>query len=171
MFSLVRLQAWKNTRERHDRLACSKPDSPDVFPISLVNSLRFDKSSARRPRKLVGAVSTPVSDAPGSDFLAPDRAGQAHLHRRPTALYAAGCGPSGPCQAPPPRPPEPMDRICPGTVVHCTREPCCYIENFESRPFPQAFLNHLETAASYPDSSALPGLGRRRKSVCEQRLS
>jgi hypothetical protein len=32
------------------------------------------------------------------------------------------------------------------------------VENFESRAFPQAFLNHLETAASYPDSSGLAGL-------------
>jgi hypothetical protein len=44
-------------------------------------------------------------------------------------------------------------------------------ENFESRAFPQVFLNHLETPAPYPDSSGLPGSGQAPKSVCEQRLS
>jgi hypothetical protein len=55
--------------------------------------------------------------------------------------------------------------------VRCTKEACCYIESRESRAFPQAFLNHLETAAAYPDSPGLLDWGRARKSVCEQRLS
>jgi hypothetical protein len=76
VFSLVRLQAWKIRASVTIAWLAANPIPPMVFPISLVNSLRFDKSSARCPRKLVGAVATPVSDAPGSDFLAPDRAGQ-----------------------------------------------------------------------------------------------
>ena len=58
-----------------------------------------------------------------------------------------------------------------GQIVRCTRIGCWYIKSLESRAFPQAFLNHLETPAPYPDSPGLLDWGRARKSVCEQRLS
>ncbi len=56
-------------------------------------------------------------------------------------------------------------------IVRRTRIAAMMFENFESRAFPQGFLNHLETPAPYPDSSGLSGFGLAQKSVFEQRLS
>jgi hypothetical protein len=58
-----------------------------------------------------------------------------------------------------------------GQIVRCTRRGGCYTKNPESHAFPKAFLNHLETAAPYPDSSGLLDWGQTQKSVYKQRLS
>jgi hypothetical protein len=58
-----------------------------------------------------------------------------------------------------------------GRIVRCTRRSGCYTKNLESHAFPKAFLNHLETAAPYPDSSGLLDWGQTQKSVYKQRLS
>jgi hypothetical protein len=68
--------------------------------------------------------------------------------------------------------PMPASRPWPGGNL-CIAQilPADWLENFGFRPFPQGFLNHLETPAPYPDSTGLSGFGQIRKSVYEQRLS
>ena len=149
MFGLVRLQAWKIRASVTIAWLAANPILPMVFLSSLVNSLRFDKtggSLAAFGWSFWFAITGIVCQTERLAAISWPRRGRTCRHengRRRFTRLATGA-------QPPARLPIGVIakiRAGPRRLCIAQEDLADTFENFESRAFPQGFLNHLETAA------------------------